>query len=92
MKMQMFCLYDSKAEVYGQPMFALNRGVIMRQITDAMGTEAMFAKYPADFELYYIGFYDDKHGTITADNREHVCGVIELAPRGNGQMELIENA
>lgn len=76
---KVFAVYDSAAEVFGQPMFVPSRGVAIRSFTDevnrADANNQLFA-HADDFTLYHIGDYDDVKGVMIPAEQ------IEVAARG----------
>lgn len=62
MKLQMYTIYDHKAQVYSRPFFMRSdeeairafRGLANDKTTD-------IGKYPTDYTLYYLGDFHDRH-------------------------------
>lgn len=66
MKHKVFTVYDSKAQVYMQPIFMRSEGEATRAFeTSIMSVDHTFAKYPADYTMFCIGEYDDDNGRFT---------------------------
>jgi len=62
---QIFSVYDSKAEAFQRPFFMPTRGSAIRAFSEAVGDEKTdFCKFKADFTLFHIGEFDEIHGTI----------------------------
>lgn len=75
-KLLVFSVFDSKAEVYGTPMFFPTRGIALRQFTDeANRAESAIKKHPEDYTLFYIGEYDPDKGLLTPANTNSSMGV-----------------
>lgn len=76
---KVFAVYDSAAEVFGQPMFVPSRGVAFRSFSDevnrADANNQLFA-HADDFTLYHIGEYEDTTGVLIPAEQ------IEIAARG----------
>lgn len=67
MKLRMYSVYDSKALVYGQPMFISSVGSAIRAFTDLCNDpQSIVCKHPTDFVLYEVGEYDDSTGVVFA--------------------------
>lgn len=65
MLMQIFAIYDSKAEVYNKPFYELTIASAIRAFSDAANdTQTAFAKHPADYTLFHIGTFDDATAKI----------------------------
>lgn len=60
MILNIFTVYDSKAEAYLQPFFMKSKGEAVRAFTDIVndGT-SQFNKHPSDYTLFHVGAYDD---------------------------------
>lgn len=66
MKLKMYSVYDSKALVYGQPMFISAVGSALRSFADLCNDpQSLVCKHPTDFVLFEIGEYDDSTGVVT---------------------------
>ena len=70
MQLEIVCVRDIKADVFGQPMFVPNLGSAIRSFGDgckdaqAAAKGDVLAKHPEDFELWHIGVYNDQNGVI----------------------------
>ena len=79
-ELEAFTVFDSKAGIYREPIFAINRHDIMR------GYESTIRKYPddvlvtnaEDFSLFKIGEYSKKTGQFVATHHEHIANLIDL--------------
>lgn len=73
--MKVFSVYDSKAEAFMQPFFAMTAGVAIRMFQQhAMDVESNFHKWAADYELFEIGEFEEQHGALTASRAIHSLG------------------
>jgi len=60
MLLSVFCVYDSACSTWRTPIFARNKGEMMRSFIDACNDpNAIFAKHPSDYTLFEIGTWDD---------------------------------
>lgn len=65
MKTQVFSIYDIKTMIYHQPMFAINEHHAIRVIKLEFNKQgSMLNEYPEDFDIYLIGEFDDRKGTL----------------------------
>lgn len=65
MKVNIYAIYDSKAKAYLQPWFAPNSATAFRNIEKAMrNPQSPFVDFPADFNLFELGVFDDESGII----------------------------
>ena len=56
-------IYDSKAEMYGQPFLMRTRGEAVRGFIDvANDKKTEIGVHPEDFSLWYIADYDESKG------------------------------
>lgn len=79
--MKIYTIKDVASESFGQPIFVRAQGLAVRMFMDeARNEKSQINAHPADFELYYIGEYDDSTGTITpATNIERVSRAIDFS-------------
>lgn len=64
-KSGVFSVLDNVAGVFQLPFFSPSRGSAERAYRDSLTDSASPAsKHPADYDLYFIGFYDDELGTL----------------------------
>ena len=66
MKQFVFAVYDSKSEMFNQPMFFKAKGEALRAFEDEANREdsAIF-KHPGDYTLFLIGDYNIDTGLLT---------------------------
>lgn len=65
MKMVIVSILDTAAGAYGRPAFVASEGVAIRQFQDEVNRpheDNQLYKHPDDFQLYYIGTFDDNTG------------------------------
>lgn len=63
--LKIFTVYDSKAEAYLQPFYALATGAAIRMFeTAASDPEHKFNQHAADFTLFELGQFDEQTGKI----------------------------
>ena len=65
MKLQMFSVFDIKAQSFSKPMFLTHKGEAIRAFQDVVKDgKSMIALHPEDYKLYALGFLDDVSGEI----------------------------
>jgi hypothetical protein len=67
MKMVIVSIMDTAAGAYGRPAFVASEGVAVRQFQDEVNRASednQLYKHPDDFQLYYLGTFDDNSGTM----------------------------
>lgn len=79
-QLKIFSIRDSKAEYFAPPFFQQNHALAERMFRTATNDpQSQVNKYPQDFDLYYLGTYDDQTGKIQVlDSPEHVIKAIHL--------------
>ncbi len=66
MKQFVFAVYDSKSEMFNQPMFFKAKGEALRAFTDeANRPDSAIFKHPGDYTLFLIGDYNIDTGLLT---------------------------
>lgn len=88
---KIFSVRDAKAEVFHQPFYATTHAEAERNFNSLTNDEKSFVnKYPEDYDLYYLGEYDDHKGTFkTLDTPLHVVKAIQLVR--NHQQPVLKN-
>lgn len=72
--MKIYAIRDNAIEAFGQPIFVRAQGQAIRSFIDECNnTESQLSKHPADYDLYYIGEYNDNTGEITPTTPERVA-------------------
>lgn len=65
MNMIVFSIYDSKAEMYMQPIFQPTHASAVRAFSGEVNRSgSLINAYPSDYFLFEIGFFDDETGVI----------------------------
>jgi hypothetical protein len=67
MKMVIVSILDTAAGAYGRPAFVASEGVAIRQFQDEVNRvndDNQLYKHPDDFNLFYLGTYDDNSGSM----------------------------
>ncbi len=60
MLLQVFTVFDSKAEAYLPPFYLITRGQAIRAFTDSVNDpNHQFAKHPEDYTLFLLGSFED---------------------------------
>lgn len=63
--MQIFAIYDKKAQYHEKPFFCRNKAEALRAVESGVNSSDSFMhKYPADFSVWLLGEFDEKTGTI----------------------------
>ena len=61
MILQIFSIYDTKAESFNPPVYLTSPGLAIRSFSDSVqNPESQFAQHPEDYTLFQIGSWDDQ--------------------------------
>lgn len=81
MNLKMYTIRDSKAEMYHPPQYLATHADAERWLKNIVtespdklpGIYRNIAKYPEDFDLYYLGEFDDGTGKVSSlDTPQHI--------------------
>lgn len=76
MILNIFSIYDSKAEAYMQPFFMKTKGEAVRAFSDLVrDPQSMVSKHPEDYVLFEIGSFDDQKAEICVLDSPRSLGV-----------------
>jgi hypothetical protein len=65
MQLQIFAIYDKKAEAHLNPFFLSQKGQALRELQQAVQNEkTMIFQYPEDFSLWKLGDFDNRTGIL----------------------------
>lgn len=65
MRLNVYTIYDSKAEAYNQPFYSQTHGTAIRAVLSMMSDpKHPFALFTEDYTLFCIGAWDDEHGVF----------------------------
>lgn len=75
MNLNIYAVYDRKAEAYMNPFHAPLDGMAIRMFSQSVNDpQTMLSKYPDDFTLYRIGTFDDQTGMYTQEDHHKYLG------------------
>jgi hypothetical protein len=66
---------DRAADVFNRPFFVPHRNVAVRDFTDEVNRIAadnQLNKHPDDFDLFFLGTFDDNDGTFDCEDQPYV--------------------
>jgi len=80
MTKKMFSIRDSKAEAYGNPVFLNSHGEAERSFQQlAQDPKTTINQFPTDFDLYYLGDFDDISGKMELlPTPQHVIKAVQF--------------
>jgi len=81
MELRAYTIRDTKAEAFGAPFFQKTHGEAERNFTALVrDSQSMLYKFPDDYDLYYLGTYNDADGKFTLlDAPEHLLKAALIA-------------
>lgn len=89
MKLKAFTIRDTKGEVFNTPFFQKTHGEAERSFKSLLNDQqSMVAKYPEDYDLYYIGEYDDQTGQFNStDTPQHMVKAVQILNTISGTVQ-----
>lgn len=81
MQLKIYSIRDAKAEIFNTPFYKLTHGEAERDFQTLVNDQkSMVAKYPEDYDLYYLGSFDDNTGKAQwNDTPQHITKAIGLS-------------
>ncbi|WMC01487.1 nonstructural protein [Microvirus D_HF4_320] len=80
-----YAVKDLAVQAFGTPFFVRAKGEALRSFQDeanADRTTSAIAKHPEDYELYFLGNFDENTGTLHSENPELVARAKDLITTG----------
>jgi hypothetical protein len=86
MILKVYSIRDSKGEIFNIPFFSKTHGEAERQFRTLVNdSKSQVNAYPEDFDLYYVGEYDDNEGKLTSlDTPQHMIKAVQCLNKGMG--------
>lgn len=80
MELKMYSIRDAKSEVFNPPFFNKTHGEAERNFKILADDEkSNVHRFPEDFDLYFLGSYDDNSGKIaTLDSPQHMIKAVNV--------------
>lgn len=80
MILKMFSIRDMKSELFNPPFYAITLGEAERNFQSLVNDkQASINQYPEDYDLYYVGEYDNNTGkTQPLDTPQHLVKAVQL--------------
>lgn len=80
--LEMFTIYDTKVGNYRDPIFAINRFDMLRGIEsffrNPVNANDQMSTNSEDFQVFKIGSYIRKTGTVSGHHPEHIANLHEI--------------
>jgi len=92
MLLKVYSIRDSKGEKYNQPFYQNTHGEAERNFSRiCVDPESLISKYPDDFDLYYIGDWDDQKGVlISLDTPQHIVKAVQCMRSARKQARKLD--
>lgn len=83
MEHKVYSIRDAKAEIFNLPFFKKTHGEAERDFNTLVNDDkSSVHAYPDDFDLYYVGTYDDCTGKLlTLDTPQHIVKAVQLVKK-----------
>lgn len=76
--MRLYSVKDVKAASFFRPFPSVNDQVAIRDLKTLVNSEdSEISKYPEDYELWYIGEFDEKQGNLIP-NQDFLVNCVDL--------------
>jgi len=95
MLLKIYSIRDTKGEIYNTPFYQRTHGEAERNFkTVASDSKSTISQFPEDYDLYYLGEYDDQTGKIKSlDKPQHITKAINVIDkRPDYKYEEMRNA
>lgn len=85
MKLKVYSIRDAKAEAFNPPFYKHTHGEAERDFHQlAKKSDSMVAQYPEDYDLWYLGDFDDQSGKVTPlETPQHIIKAVQLTQQNN---------
>ena len=85
MIMQMFAVYDAKAQAYITPWFVPNHGMAIRSFESVLRDDQhAFSMFPEDYSLFFLGEFNDNSGVFELGEPICIARAHELLAKMKG--------
>lgn len=80
MQLKAYSIRDSKAAIFNTPFYSRTHGEAERNFTQLVtDPQTMPGKYPDDYDLYYLGEFDDNTGKgELLDTPQHLMKAVQV--------------
>lgn len=80
MTLKMYSVRDAKADVFNTPFFNQTHGEAERNFKKLVNDpKSTVNQFPDDFDLYYLGEYNDNKGTTDSlDSPQHITKAVQV--------------
>lgn len=90
MKLGIYVVYDSCAEVFGRPLFLNSKAEAIRSFCEeSVRDGSPVAESPGDYTIYYIGEYDDASAVIEGSAPSRLINGLEAVASQRKKFEQL---
>lgn len=84
-RLKAFSIRDTKGECYSPPFYKVTAGEAERDFRSMAADEkTMISTYPEDFDLFYVGEFDDETGKfVPLDTPSHIMKALDAQKLNN---------
>lgn len=83
MKLEICAVRDRAVDAFGMPFFCKHQNEAVRSFTDEVNRpESQFYSHPDDYDLYYLGQYDDATGTLVSNTPSMLATGKSVSTKG----------
>ena len=88
MTLKLFSIRDQKSEAFGTPFYQATHGEAERNFRTLVNdNKSTVSQYPDDFDLYYLGTFDDNTGKVqTLDTPQHVIKAVQVKTQNSSNV------
>lgn len=92
METQVYSIYDAKTKVFSKPFHALTEGEAERSFQQVVNDDrSNLFQFPEDYDLYYIGRYDDQTGLFKClASPEHRVKAVTVKGTSKGPVTPVQ--
>lgn len=83
--MNLYSVFDRQTLAYAQPFTQPTHGAAERVLRNEVNNDqSMLNKYSSDYELWYIGAFDERTGQLQTETEKHMlCNLSQLKERAD---------
>lgn len=79
MKKKIYAIRDTKADAFWTPIFSQNHATALRSFESSVREEgSALAKHAEDYQMYYLGEFDESTGIVEGVPPEHLANAIDF--------------
>lgn len=85
---EMYTVFDNKSKAYLEPFLTHNKETAMRIVINCLrDPNHSFAKNPEDYQLFFLGKYDDRTAQIDVFEPDHIVSLHTINIGENNEVD-----